>query len=162
MYEISYSDKYEKDLNITEIAKRLRAEIRITVKADKLPKCKYSVRISRFSGGQSLSVTVSDTPFPVHNRRYLELEHQINYGFHNRQEVNDLYAKKNVMQRWTQEAIDLIKTLEVMADQWNYDGSETQVDYFNVNYYKNVNYDAYDEWAQWTEEIKQAIQGVIE
>jgi hypothetical protein len=154
MYEISYSNKYEQGLDISEIAKRLRKEIRAAVKAEELPKCKYSVRISRYSMGQSLSVSVTETPFPIHNRRYLELEHEILYGDNSREQVRDLYTKKEETERWTQEAIDLIKTLEGMVDQWNYDGSDSQTDYFNVNYSSNVDYDAHDEWVEMTEEIK--------
>jgi len=41
-----------------------------------------------------------------------------------------------------------------MVDQWNYDGSDSQTDYFNVNYYSHVDYDAHDEWVEMTNEIK--------
>jgi hypothetical protein len=151
MNEISYGSKYEQGLDISEIAKRLRKEIKAAVKAKELPKCKYSVRISRYSMGQSLSVTITETPFPIHNRRYLELEHRISYCDG---ECGEMREEIERIDRWTQKAIDLIKTMEEMANQWNYDGSDSQTDYFNVNYYSGVDYDAHDEWVEMTEEIK--------
>ena len=50
--------KYEetKDLDIVEIAKLTRKEIKDRVKNRQLPKGKYSVRIMRYSGGQSIDI----------------------------------------------------------------------------------------------------------
>ena len=154
MSDTFYFSKYEQGLDIIEIAKRLRREIKAAVKAEELPACKYSVRISRYSMGQSLHVSITKTPFPVHNRRYLELDHEILSGDHNRQEVNDLYAEREDTDAWTQQARGLVRKLEGMANQWNYDGSDSQTDYYHVNYSMSVDYDAHDEWVEMTDEIK--------
>jgi hypothetical protein len=154
MTDTLYYSKYEQGLDITEIAKRLRKEIKAAVKAEELPKCKYQVRISRYSMGQSLRVTITETPFPVHNRRYMELEHEILHNDYNCEGVNDLYMERDVTDRWTQKAIDLISKVEGMANQWNYDGSDSQTDYYHVNYSMSVDYDAHDEWVEMTKEIK--------
>jgi len=154
--EIFYFGKYEAGLDITEIAKRLRREIKAALKAGELPACKYSVRTSRYSMGQSLNVSITETPFPVHNREFLELEHKILY-------VSDVADRQGLRweleetDRWTQEAIDLIKTMKGMANQWNYDGSDSQTDYYHVNYSMSVDYDAHDEWVEMTEEIKREM-----
>lgn len=103
--------------------------------------------------GQSLSVIIRNTLFPVHNRRYLELEHAILYG--GSQDKAPLRWELEETERWTQEAIDLVKTMEGMANQWNYNGSDSQTDYYHVNYSMSVDYDAHDEWVEMTEEIKQ-------
>ena len=152
MSEVIYNDKYEAGLDIAEIAKRLRREIRAAVKAEELPKCKYSVRIDRYSMGQSLHVSITETPFPIHNRRYLELEHA-SLTLEG-PERPSLRMELGEYQRWTQEAIDLIPKVEVMANQWNYDGSDSQTDYYHVNYSMSVDYDAHDEWVEMTREIK--------
>lgn len=155
MSDTFYFSKYEQGLDITEIAKRLRKEIREAVKAGELPKCKYSVRISRYSMGQSLNVRITETPFPIHNRRYLELDHAILYG--GSQDKAPLRWELEETDRWTQEANDLIPKVEAMANQWNYDGSDSQTDYYHVNYSMSVDYDAHDEWVEMTEEIKRGI-----
>jgi len=151
-----YNEKYEQGLDITVIAKRLRGEIKAAVWAGDLPECKYSVRISRYSMGQSLNVLVSDTPFPVNNRRYLELEHALTHKRKGKLTRNEQFAEFGETTRWTQEAIDLIMTLAVMVDQWNFDGSDSQSDYFHVNYSSSVDYDCHDEWKDMTDEIKQS------
>jgi hypothetical protein len=155
MSDTLYCSKYEAGLDITEIAKRLRREIKAAVKAEELPKCKYSVRISRYSMGQSLHVSITETPFPVHNRRYLELEHDILHCDDGRS--HGMYIERDETQRWTQEAIDLIPKVKALANQWNYDGSDSQTDYYHVNYSMSVVYDAHDEWVEMTEAIKQSF-----
>ena len=152
MSDTFYSDKYEQGLDITEIAKRLRKEIREAVKAGELPKCKYSVRIARYSMGQSLHVSITNTPFPIHNRRYLELDHEILHCDDGRSHA--MYVERDETQRWTPEAEALIPKVEALANQWNYDGSDSQTDYYHVNYSMSVDYDAHDEWVEMNEEIK--------
>jgi len=152
----TYGEKYEKGLDVTEIAKQLRKEIKAGVKAGDLPKCKYSVRTSRYSMGQSLNVLVSETPFPVNNRRFLELEYALLHKHTGTLTRDEQFAEFGETKRWTQEAIDLIMTLAVMVDQWNFDGSDSQSDYFHVNYFSSVDYDAHYEWEDMTEEIKQS------
>jgi len=156
-----YGPKYERDLTIVEIAKRLRAEIKAAVKEGKLPKCKYSVRISRYSGGRSLNVAIKDYPKPIHNRRHLELDHELSKGSKllGLKKYQDLWAERETMPQYTEELVDLIRTLEMGASQWNYDGSDPQTDYFNVNYYSHVDIDceqAHAEWERVTKEIKAA------
>jgi len=128
MYEITYSDKYERGLDIAKIAKRLRAEIKAAVAADQLPACRYSVRIERYSGGQSLNIIIRDYPHPIHNRRYWELEHEINDA-RGTDRFCRLMMEQEETPRLMPEAAELLKTLGRMADQWNYDGSETHIDF---------------------------------
>ncbi len=53
--------KYEEteDFDIKDIAKLVRKEIREKVKGGEFPQGKYSVRIDRFPGGQSLDVDIT-------------------------------------------------------------------------------------------------------
>lgn len=151
-------DKYEQGLDITEIAKRLRKEIKAGVKAGDLPKCKYSVRTSRYNMGQSLSVWISKTPFPVNNRRYLELEFTLTHNLTGKLTRYEQFAEFEETLGWTQEAITLARTLDVMVDQWNFDKSDSQTDYFHVNYFSHVDFASHDEWMRMTDEIKQSYK----
>ena len=57
----------------------------------------------------------------------------------------------------------LLKTLSVMADQWNYDGSDSMVDYFHVNYYSGSHMDsdqAHEEWQKMFAEIQADHKGL--
>lgn len=143
----------------------LPAEIKQAVKDGQLPKAKYSVRIQRFSGGRSIDVTVKDYAGTIHNRRHLELDHQIGKGAAalGRATYRDLYGEREQTPRHTEDARELIKALEQMVDQWNYDGSETQVDYFQVNYYSHVQFDSdqsHEEWQEMMADIKAHDHGL--
>jgi hypothetical protein len=90
--------KYEqtKDLDIAQIAKLVRQDIAAEVKAGLLPKVKYSVRISRYSMGQSLDVTIGQ-------------------------------ADRSPIQR-----------IEAIVFAYNYDGSDSQTDYFDNRFYTHI------------------------
>lgn len=52
--------KYSRDLDVAEIAKLIRSDIKEAVKTGTLPKVKYTVRIQRFANGRAIDVHVWD------------------------------------------------------------------------------------------------------
>lgn len=140
MYEISYGSKYEKGLNITEIAKRVRDDIKAAEKAGALPKgIKTSVRISRYSMGQSLNVTIKAMPgVQVMNRTRLEHDRDFPHR----------YPEGPGLELHTAEARAVVDALEALVGAYNFNGSEIQVDYFHVNFYGRVDIDWHLERAE--------------
>lgn len=132
MYEIAYGNRYDRSLDTADVAKIIRKEIRRDVKVGKLPKGKYGVRIQRFSGGSSIRVAISDLGFHVHNpeRVRFDLEHPNTYPGN--------------LEIYNERARELVKDLEARVGAFNFDGSETMVDYFHVNFYAHVGFD--HEW----------------
>jgi hypothetical protein len=63
--------KYRADQDVAEIAGALRKDLRAAVQAGTLPACTYSVRISRFSMGESLSVRIRRVSFPLLARAHV-------------------------------------------------------------------------------------------
>lgn len=125
MYERSYGDKYDRSLSTTEIAKRIRADIKAAVEAGELPgkPVTYSVISRYFSGGSSIDVTARG----ILGSRVAGEEAERD----NRREGK----------RWpwlTDEARAVMAVLERIHDAYNHNGSEIQVDYFDVNYYGSV------------------------
>lgn len=57
------------DLNTTQIAALVRADIKAAVKSGALPKASYSVRTSRYSMGSSITVGVSGLGFATRTTR---------------------------------------------------------------------------------------------
>jgi len=53
-YAYAVGPKYKRDLDVKDIAKLVRQDIKDAIKGGELPKGKYGVRISRFAGGCSL------------------------------------------------------------------------------------------------------------
>ncbi len=128
MYERRYGSKYDNSLSTTEIAKRIRADIKAAVAAGELPgsPVSYSVVVrgmvgSRVEGAGSSPPSDAETD----NRR----------------------AGK----RWpwlTDEARDVMAKVEAIHNAYNHDGSEIMVDYHDVNYYGSVEIET-EESARW-------------
>jgi len=161
MYERVYGDKYDGNLDVADIAKLIRADIKEARKAGELPDdWKYSVRISRFSGGCSIDVAAKsprptllmnpgmmiappdahrdvEVPRPKH---YVPLDDSAPLPEYitMRLRPGEMYEI-----RWgdaaTDEAAAVRKTLEKIMGAYNHDGSESMVDYFDVKFYGHAN-----------------------
>ncbi len=137
-YSIQYGSKYERGLDVAEIAKRVRAELKAQVKAKQLPKAKYSVTIDRFSGGCSLDVKIDQV-----QSHHLMLNPKRVRFCHQHPAENPLN-----LPRYTEAGQTLIKGVEAIVAAYNYDGSDTASDYWNVNFYSSVFFAGSFEQAQ--------------
>jgi hypothetical protein len=131
---IAYGSKYERDLDVVEIAKRVRKELKA-----ELPKgTKCSVRIDRFSGGQSISLKVDAVPFPIVNPEYVCREVLEPHTYH-----------QDAIGRWTPEAVALLAQADAILSAYNFDGSDSQTDYYHVNFYGHADFgdQEHTEWV---------------
>lgn len=137
MIERRYGEKYAstKGLKRPEIAKLIRADIAAEVKAGTLPKGRYSVRTETYSGGGSIDITISDVVgIPIVNLdrlRYHRDNPHTTYGC----------EPANVRERWSPEMRAVITKLEQIHGSYNYDGSDSMADFFDVRYYGSVSVD---------------------
>lgn len=153
MYERSYGYRYEevKDMTTVEIAKAIRADIKQAKAEGLLPtRWTYSVRTDH---GTSIDVDVRDCPdawqpcdgtVPGSRRTYPD-------GSSTATGCPDVWcAARNDPERahaakphdvLTEEARVAKMTLERIHGAYNYDGSEIQVDYFDVRYYGHVEFE---------------------
>lgn len=109
--ERSYGPKYQENMDIKDIAKEVR-------KAIKMDGFKFSVKIKRFSGGQSLNVGIKVVPddFPM----VVMKESWNGYGS---------------QWKYSPELEKLRDDIKAIINSYNYDGSDMMVDYFDVNFY---------------------------
>jgi hypothetical protein len=141
MYEITEGSKYQatRDLDIAEIAKLVRKDIKAAQALGLLPaEATFAVRIDRFSGGQSLDVTLTGMP---DTWTYVSPGLEPDYA-------NYVPAHGG----YTDEAEAAIKTLRSIVFTYNYDGSDIQSDYFNVRFYGHVKIQDEREQAFWVKE----------
>lgn len=140
MTEIVKGSKYEVGMDIAEIAKRVRADIKAAQEKNELPAdATFSVRTRRFSGGQALDVTILGMPDSwIYVSPGLEPDYANYIPAHGGQTDE---AKR---------AGDLVGAI-VFA--YNYDGSDVQSDYSNVNFYSHVTIQDERE-ARWAEAEK--------
>ena len=123
MSETHYGNKYDEALGTTEIAKRIRADIKAAVKAGTLPAgIKVSVRTRHFAGGSSIDLDI--TAFP---------ENTLNLAEVAAGEIAPLMLHRFGL--YTSEAARALSELEAIMGAYNFDGSDTQTDYFHVKFY---------------------------
>ena len=136
-------EKYNgnKWLTSTEIAKAIRKDLK---KA--FPDCKFSIRKKDFAGGGSITVSLMMAPFKViekANDEYDKTYCQINNY------CLDKYLLPDSVLQLTPQAVDLLKKVTEIAQAYNYSDCDSQIDYFDVNFYFHL------EIGQWDKPFKE-------
>lgn len=110
-------EKYDRDMDVKDIAKLVRADIKKAIKEGTLPKgVKFSVRIDRYSMGQSLNAYMTAWPGEV----LVKVEDEL---------------------RYTKELEEALKVVRSIIKVYNFDDSDSMSDYFHVNFYSEVSVD---------------------
>lgn len=121
MTAIIYGYKYKEALDIVEIAKLIRADIKKTH-----PEVKATVRIRRYSMGRSIDVSLT-VNFPKLNPARIEADF--------------VGERSHYTNPWaTERAATLQKSIEAIVAAYNYDGSDIMSDYYNTNFGGSVNF----------------------
>lgn len=119
-----YGSKYTGYRPAAEVAKLIRAELKAAQKAGELPtEIKFSVTSDYFSGGQSVSVEI---------RGWTDEEVWETY-----QDAYDM-PRKSIRPA----AAGVKRKVERIANAYNRDRSDSQVDYFDVMYYCRVEFES--------------------
>ena len=98
-----------RDLDIKEVAKLVRADIKEWVDRGSLPLQKYSVKIERYRGGQSINISTANGTF-----------------------------KSKIDPKRRFDAAQVRLDLQYILDQYNYDGSHGMYDWSDVRFYTDV------------------------
>jgi len=162
--ELTKSEKIS--LGTREIAKRIRRQLK-----EEFPGCKFSVVMDRYSGGSSITVALMKADRKVKqdfdkipentlhnyiNRGYshytkdeLEKEqnrkyHQLGHGpgFYHYQEYDGRHWCNGVF--LTYQGYMLLKRVSQIANQYNYDDSDSMADYYSVNFSFSLQLGTYD------------------
>ena len=143
--------KYNPDLGIADIAKEIRVACKKTA-----PECKFSIRIQRYAGGQSMHLALMSAPFEVFkkvddevaelNKRYRTKEeakemwqYTIDKGHY---QVNQYHFKDNYIM--TEKARKVMEFLIEITNSYNFDDSDAQIDYFHNNFYSDFSIGSWD------------------
>lgn len=125
MYERTYGGNYDNELSTTDIAKKIRSWVTAQKKSGAFPKeLKVSVRSKYFSGGSSIDVSITALPedWDLFNREWFEYN------------ASNDYAPRDV-RKYTDKVERIRAEIKAYVNSFNHDGSESQVDYFDVNFY---------------------------
>ena len=139
MYSPGYADQTyspRKLRDIKDIAKDVRRELKKV-----FPECKFSVTIDRFAGGQSMGVSLMAAPFDpfasesvYHDRGYAQLNRHT-FKARNIQEDGTLQSNGAHL---TKQAVKVLYKVIQIANQDNWNHSDSMIDYFDVNYYFDI------------------------
>lgn len=131
--ERTYGRHYDvtKDLTAKEIAAHMRKVIRQAAKDQLIPAdWTYSVRYRSYSGGCAIDVIVAVPDELLDLRDEYEAQHNCRY-YTFLEDLVDKYAP-----------LATLRATEVMLDEihrgYNYNGSDSMTDYFDVRFYGNV------------------------
>jgi len=127
MYDRTYGSNFNREMSTTDVAKQVRSWITAQKKAGHFPKeLKVSVRSQYFSGGSSIDASITQVPadWDLFNREWFETVER--HGF---------CALRHDCAKYSAQVEKIRAEVKAYIDSFNYDGSETQVDYFDVNFY---------------------------
>lgn len=126
-----------KDFDIKDIAKLVREELAI-----EFPSGKFSVKIERYSGGQSINVKILDVGYNPFTDKYSKsLESGESWDSFYDREIRSISANTQREAIYKKDVINLEKKAESILQQYNYDTSDSMTDYFNVRYYGSAQLD---------------------
>lgn len=126
MQKMGRGAKVDEISDIKDIAKAIREYVK-----KKYPKYKFSVNIERYSGGQSLRVNWYQADFNplVSEEAWGDTKDGKTFS------VNQYYFETS--EKLTKKAIVVIKDVRDFYQQYNYDYSDTQSDYYNTRFYED-------------------------
>jgi hypothetical protein len=140
-----------KDIKV--IAKEVRQNLR-----EHYPSCTWQVRISRFSGGQAMSVTLMTAPFEAFARDTDLAGNEVKgYAQLNQYQFlqpTDDYLNNGVY--LTPEAWECMSAAYGIANKENWNHSRPEEDYYDVNYWLDLNIGQWDK--PFRKEVKYAPQ----
>jgi hypothetical protein len=132
--KFSRGAKVDEIRDIKDIAKALREYVK-----KKYPNCKFSVSIQRYSGGQSLYVSLQEADFnPLIDESHWSVSKSGNKSF----DVNQYHIENS--KQLTPQAISVLKDVRNFYNQFNYNHSDPSTDYFNVRFYDTITIGSWD------------------
>ncbi len=147
--------RYDPRMSTTEIAKTIRAYCK-----EKYPTWKFSVTSSYFAGGSEINIAVMEAPVDIFNREYFSLpmdndlrnyrrpgyRHDCWENFEKMTEENnyDLQIHRITDNRDDYDYLNDIGYAVILdvygfMQSYNYDDSDSMTDYFDCNFYCNLN-----------------------
>lgn len=131
--------------DINQIAKQTRETLK-----KEFPNCKFSVTLHKYSGGRTMTIALMSADFEaLKNEGEAQLNrYQLVEGFERRSgtqiinnqwtEIPEGYALCNGA-LVTRKAWEVLQRAAEVGNADNWDNSDSQTDYFDVNYYLDIN-----------------------
>ena len=127
-----YGQHYDSNLEIKQITKNIRKELK------ELTKLGFKFSVRSHWGTLTVAIRVNVLVIPedwgLFNPHYnQELAWKISVG-----QITSWYTDKDPREIYTELGKQFCKTMRTLCNQWNYDKSDSQIDYFDTNYYLQI------------------------
>lgn len=147
------------NISLVDIAKAIKQQLK-----KEYPYCKFSIQTQYYSMGCSLHISIMETNFKIIKPfeelskvailRYCDLPYE---RFRKIEELKNLQDKKHHQMSeisesevynpnvWnngvflTEEGFNLVKRITELTNKFNWDNSDSQIDYFDVKFYLHLN-----------------------
>lgn len=157
-------EKYRKNENLygSSLSKAIRMELK-----EQLPNCKFSITKETYSGGQAINVNLMSANFNPFNELTEEImekikdncrrsfgnfwESQLEQSIENYkktttekmyEQINHYYVKESIY--LTEKAKEVINKALNIINSYNFDDSDSQIDYFHTNFYLHMSIGKWD------------------
>ena len=119
---------FDRNRDVVDVAKLVRADIKQAVATGAIPAAKYSVTVDRYSMGRSVTVTVSSPSFRVYNPARLAYDL-----------ANTSRPMTDAERCWmSAEASDVAEYLEAILANYNENRSRPEEDYYDISFAADV------------------------
>lgn len=121
---LTIGSNYEatKSLDIASVAKLVRKDVAKAKRSGLIPAVKLSVKISRYSMGQSLRTVVKAAPFQVHTDEFQAWHALADW-------------RSTPPTRYTAEAQRVVAVIQGIVDSYNRRDVDSMTDYYNVKFH---------------------------
>lgn len=139
-YGTGYVEVYEQHATAADIAKLIRRDLKAAIAAGELPgkPVAYGVTIDNYSMGRSINVTIRDYEGET---RCTECAGQRGRGSYDAANDNPC-PHCFTWDRWLEPSAQaLLDAVEQIREAYNYDGSDSMTDYYDVNYYGSTSFE---------------------
>lgn len=140
MKTLQHSQEFIKEIHwksYSDIAKQIRKDLKTVFEKT----FKFSVKTQTYAGGGSINVVILAGNIEFYTKEYQELK-KIST------ETGTCEARENLMReysdRYTEEGKKVMDEVERIYNQYNHNNSDSMTDYFDVNYYGQVEIWAWD------------------
>lgn len=119
------------NLTLSEIAKLIRQDLK-----KELPGCKFSVQSKLYSGGGSIDVYLMRAPQNIYSNEYEQAK-----AIDDWEQIRQLRKEDK---EYTDFGKNILAKAKSIWDSYNFDDSDSMIDYFHVNYYGGINIGKWD------------------
>jgi hypothetical protein len=155
--EVSLSNSEKISISLVDIAKAIKQQLK-----KEYVNCEFSIKTQFYSGGCSLHISIMKTDFKI-IMPFNDITEEVflSYKSYSKEDIKKIQESKHYQlspynlvaynpKIWnngvflTEKGFNLVKRITELANKFNWDNSDSQIDYFDVKFYLHLNIGKYN------------------